>query len=61
MLIRLSLETSIFTIKLDGTYRLGEYVQGLFTQYRLGPLNSKSFVDRVFLRIKLIFELHVLC
>ena len=29
--------------------------------YRLGPVNSKSFVGHFFLRIKQIFELKILC
>ena len=30
------------------------------TLYRLGPVNSKSFVGHFFLRIKWIFELNIL-
>ena len=32
----------------------------VFGTYRLGPVNSKSFVSQFFLQIKWIFELNIL-
>ena len=46
---------STYIVQISSTYTK---ISLLFSDYRSGTVNSKSFVGKVFLRIKLKFELH---